>query len=103
MGIKVKREAKYLGLSYNANLNINHSIQCLKPKMQYVTYKLYRLLRIANLRTRFNLWQVFIMPLIRMIISAVGKWKSKRCLLIFSKIHPNHPPTYDRRIEERLF
>jgi hypothetical protein len=37
------------------------------------------LLKIANFRTRFNLWQVFIMPLIRMIISAVGDWKSKRC------------------------
>jgi hypothetical protein len=79
MGIKVKREAKYIGLSYNADLNIKHSIQCFKKKIQYVNYKLYRLLKIANFRTRFNLWQVFIMPLIRMIISAVGDWKSKRC------------------------
>jgi hypothetical protein len=79
MGIKVKRKAKYLGLSYNADLNLKYSIQCFKPKIQYVSYKLYRLLKIANFRTRFNLWQVFIMPLIRMIISAVGDWKSKRC------------------------
>jgi hypothetical protein len=79
MGIKVKREAKYLGLSYNADLNIKHSTQCFKLKIQYVNYKLYRLLRIANFRTRFNLWQMFIMPLIRMIISVVGDWKSKRC------------------------
>jgi hypothetical protein len=78
MGIKVKRQAKYLGLNYNVDLNINYSLKSSKPKINYIYYRLYRMLRMADFRTRYNLWQIFVMPLIRMVISSVGDWKSRR-------------------------
>jgi hypothetical protein len=79
MGIKVKRQAKYLGINYNVDLNINYSLKSFKPKINYICYRLYRMLRMADFRTRYNLWQVFVMPLIRMVISSVGDWNSRRC------------------------
>jgi hypothetical protein len=36
MGIKVKRQAKYIGLNYNVDLNINYSLKSFKPKINYV-------------------------------------------------------------------
>lgn len=85
-GIKVKRQAKYLGVNYNVDLSIKYSLRRFKAKIQYVNFRLYRLIRMADFRTRFNLWQVFIMPLIRMVISTVGEWKSKRCEEAFELI-----------------
>jgi hypothetical protein len=79
MGIKVKRQAKYLGLNYNVDLNINYCLKCFKQKINYICYRLYRMLRMADFRTRYNLCQVFVMPLIQMVISSVGDWKSRRC------------------------
>jgi anthranilate/para-aminobenzoate synthase component II len=32
MGIKVKRQAKYLGFNYNVDLNINYSLKALNQK-----------------------------------------------------------------------
>jgi hypothetical protein len=55
MGIKVKTEVKYLGLYYNIGLHIKYSLKCFKPKIQYMSYKLYRLIKIADFRTRYNL------------------------------------------------
>jgi len=86
MGIQVKREAKYLGVVYNNRLNVEFSIKSFKPKVRYVSFRLYRFIRMADFRTRLNMWQVFIMPLIRMIISTIGEWKSKRCETAFEQI-----------------
>jgi hypothetical protein len=79
MRIKLKRQAKYLGLNYNVDPNFDHNLKSFKPKINYICYRLYRMLRMADFRTRYNLWQVFVMPLIRMAISSVGDWKSRRC------------------------
>ena len=88
-GIKVKRSAKYLRLVYNVDLSFKHSIRSFKPKINYIRYRLFRMLRITDFRTRYNLWQVFVMLLGRMLVSAVGEWKSiraKECFELFQKI-----------------
>ena len=71
-GIKVKRPSKYLGLVYNWDLSFNHSIRLFEPKINYIRYRLFRMLRITDFRTRYNLWQLFVIPRIRIQVSTVG-------------------------------
>ena len=78
MGISVKKEAKYLGVWYNNNLCVDFSLKKLKPKEGFIFSKLYRLLKISDFRTRYNLWQIFIQPLYRMILSICGPRGSNR-------------------------
>ena len=95
LGIEVKRSAKYLGLTYDVELGLQSSIRSFMPKISYVAYRLHRLLQLSDFRTRFNLWQVFIMhlllfvmALLRMLVSGVGEWRSARaeeCYLLFQK------------------
>ena len=91
-GMKVNRSAKYLGLVYNLDLSFKHSIRSFESKINYIRYRLFRMLRITNFRTRYNLWQVFVMPLVRMLVSAVGEWKNIRveeCFELFT--NPGYP------------
>ena len=68
----MRTSVKYLGAHYNSHLSIKFSIDALKAKESFIFSKLYRFLRISDFRVRYNLWQVFIAPLLRMIVSLCG-------------------------------
>ena len=76
--IPIKSSAKYLGVFYNDQLSIEYSLKKLEPKINFIKLKLSSFRRQADFRTNYNLWQIFISPLIRMIVSLIGEWKSAR-------------------------
>ncbi len=76
MEIPVKKEAKYLGVPYNTSLNPVFAIKKFKPKQNYIYYRLFPILKVSEFRLKYNLWQIFIAPLYRMIISSVGQQRS---------------------------
>jgi hypothetical protein len=77
-GFPIRNKAKYLGVTYNGTLSIQKSLAAFVPKEKYIFSRLYRTLRKADFRTRYNLWQVFICPLVRMVVSLVGEPDSHR-------------------------
>lgn len=77
-GFPIRRSAKYLGVTYDGSLSVKKSLEALKPKENFVFFSLYRVLRKTDFRTRYNLWQVFICPLIRMVVSLAGEPNSHR-------------------------
>lgn len=71
-GFPLRKTAKYLGVTYDGKLSIKKSLTAFEKKEQFVFIKLYRVLKMTDFRTRYNLWQVFINPLFRMVISLAG-------------------------------
>ena len=71
-GIPIRKKAKYLGVTYDKELNIKKSLEAIKPKERYVFMSLYRLLKSSNFRTRYNLWIIFMKPLYRLTYSIIG-------------------------------
>jgi hypothetical protein len=61
------------------DLNLNDIIWHLKLKLQYVNFRLYHLFRMIDFRTT-SIWQIFIIPLINIIILGVKDWKCRRCI-----------------------
>jgi len=78
MGIPIKTKAKYLGVPYNLTLKCEYTIQQFKPKMLYIFHRLFPILKRTDFRTRFNLWQIFVKPLYRMVFSLLSFPRSIR-------------------------
>ena len=78
-GIAVKKEAKYLGVKYNKSLDPSVAMRDFKPKINYIFWKVYKVLKNADVRSRFNIWQIFVLPLLRMVLSMIGVANSQRC------------------------
>lgn len=72
MGFPCVNSAKYLGVPYNNRISIKFSLQKFKPKIKFIFSKMYNFLKRAGFRERFNIWQLFISPLIRMCLSICG-------------------------------
>ncbi len=68
----MKANAKYLGVWYNKYMNLDFSLSKIKVKENFIFHKLYNLLRKCQFREKLNLWQIFIAPLYRMIVSVCG-------------------------------
>ncbi len=85
-GFPIRKKAKYLGVTYDGSLSVEKSLAAFVPKERYIFFRLYRVLRRADFRTRYNLWQVFICPLIRMVVSLVGEPNSHRGMESFREI-----------------
>ena len=47
-------------------------------KINFIFFRLYRLLKQSDCRTRYNLWQIFVLPLLRMPVSMIGVADSHR-------------------------
>ena len=71
-GIPIRKHAKYLGVTYNQTLSVKVSLAAFDQKIKWTQAKLYRVLKAADFRTRFNLWQILVCPLYRMVLSVVG-------------------------------
>lgn len=74
-----KKSAKYLGVKYDHRLDVSTAFGDYKPKLNFIFFKLYRTLKKSDHRTRYNLWQIFVLPLLRMSISLIGVAESERC------------------------
>lgn len=85
-GIPIKKSAKYLGLNYNHSLSLEFSIQSIKPKVNFIKYKLNQVLKNSDFRTRYNCWQIFVMPLISMLFSLCGHPGSHRSVECIKRI-----------------
>lgn len=85
-GIPVRTSAKYLGVTYDRALRVGHSLKALEQKIAFCFHKLYRFLRLGSFRLRYNLWQVFVAPLFRMVLSIAGEPGSERARLCFEAI-----------------
>ena len=78
-GISFKENAKYLGVRYNKQVDVKRALNEFKPKSNFIFSRLFRLLKKSDCRSRYNLWQIFVLPLIRMTISMIGVAESHRC------------------------
>lgn len=78
-GIEFRKEAKYLGVKYNKTLDPSLAIREFRPKINYIFWKVYKVLKNADIRSRFNIWQIFVLPLLRMALSMIGVANSQRC------------------------
>ena len=85
-GIPIKKAAKYLGLNYNHTINPAHSIKSIMPKINYIRFRLSRVLRKSDFRTKYNCWQVFVCPLLNMLTSLCGHPNSARALEVIKSI-----------------
>lgn len=85
-GIPIKKQAKYLGVPYNRFLSISFTLNSFQPKIQFIFFRLYRLLKTSEFRVRYNLWQVFVSPLYRMALTIAGEPNSQRARLTFNEI-----------------
>lgn len=72
IGYPVKNSAKYLGVWYNKHLNLGFTLSKIVLKENFIFYKLYYLLKKCQFREKLNLWQIFIAPLYRMVVSICG-------------------------------
>ena len=77
-GIEFKYSAKYLGVKYNKSLNATVAFKDYSAKINFIFFRLYRLLKQSDCRTRYNLWQIFVLPLLRMPVSMIGVADSHR-------------------------
>ena len=67
MGIPIVPSYKYLGINLNNKIQIEHHMSKIKPKINYLTYRLKLIPhKQASHYLRANLWNVFIRPLITM-------------------------------------
>ena len=71
-------EFKYLGVKYNKSLNVSVAFKEYSAKRNFIFFRLYRLLKQSNFRIRYNLWQVFVLPLLQMLVSMIGVADSHR-------------------------
>lgn len=86
MGIPVRKQAKYLGVTYDRTLSIKCTLKAFEPKCKWIQARIYRVLQRSNFRTRYNLWQIFICPLFRMALSVIGESNSERAKKCFEAI-----------------
>jgi len=49
------------------------SLNAFDGKINFIYYKLFRVLKYAKFRTKVNIWQIMVAPLIRMCLSLVGE------------------------------
>ena len=81
--IPVKLSARYLGVYYNRTLNYEFTIKAYDRKIAYIFHRLFPILKKADLKTKFNLWQIFIKPLLNMTLTTVGYQRSGRASKCF--------------------
>ena len=63
-GFPVLNKYKYLGLWLDYRLGINHQLNHIRNKVNYISGKLYPLLQHCSLESRINLWELMCRPLI---------------------------------------
>jgi len=85
-GIKIVKSAKYLGVVYDNRLSVKYTLSTFVPKVNYIRYRLRNLRSSSDPRTNYNLWAVFIAPLIRMAVSVIGETNSMRARKGFEEI-----------------
>ena len=67
-GIPFTRKYKYLGTWISNKLTMDTQLNFIKQKTNFLTTKLYPLLREVSLSFRINLWEVFLKPLFDQLI-----------------------------------
>ena len=77
-GFPIRKTAKYLGVTYDGSLSVKKALTAFKSKEKFIFFQLFRVLRQSDFRVRYNLWQIFICPLIRMVVSLSGEPGSQR-------------------------
>ena len=63
----VVKEYKYLGVWINGKLALDPQIKHIKEKVNFLSYKLWPLLKCVSLDYRINLWKVFVRPMFDML------------------------------------
>lgn len=86
LDIPLRLSAKYLGVHYNSQLDVKFALRKIEAKSNFIRWKLGQVRWRADFRTNYNLWQIFISPLIRMVVSLVGEWNSARARDSFQEI-----------------
>jgi len=66
-GFPVVDKYKYLGLWIDSKMTMEPQLKHIKDKANFLTYKLYPLLKCASLSYRINLWKVLTRPLYEML------------------------------------
>lgn len=71
--ISIVTEYKYLGLLMNSKLSIKSHLKYINKKISFITYKLYGLRLLDNLKLNINLFKVFLMPLYRLAFATYAE------------------------------
>ena len=66
-GIPVVDKYKYLGLWVDRKLTMEPQLKYIKEKANFLTYRLYPLLKCTSLDYRINLWKILVRPLFEMM------------------------------------